>query len=397
MTVTLVLARILFWISLSGILYTYFVYPALLFALYVGAQTCRDLRFLVSRHNRRISPMAGVEVPSVTLIIPAYNEEQHLAEKLANLKRMEYPQEKIQIIFVSDGSNDRTNSMLEAVSDPKINVILSPERRGKASALNCAVRSANHDILVFSDASTLLAEDALHKLVRHFRLASVGAVCGSVRFHATAESEQTEGVYWRYETMLRLMEARLGSTLTASGALYALRREAYTPLAPETVVDDFVTVMNARKMGFSIVYDPEVVAFDFAPANVSGEFKRRVRLARGSFCCLKFLLRVPLPAFTRFAFVSHKLLRWLVPIMLIILLISNFFLIGAHDDWYAGMAALQLGLYIWAAIGFLCREHMRSVPFAQLGYFFLAMNLAFLVGLFRALLDPPQTAWERIS
>ena len=397
MTTTFMIARFLFWTSLLAVTYTYFIYPALLFLLYVVAQVCRDVRFLVGRSDRRVTALTLPNVPGISFIIAAYNEEEHLALKLANLGQILYPSDKTQIIFVSDGSTDRTNSLLQTVSDPRVEVILLPEHQGKASALNCAVRRARHEILVFSDASTLLAEDAPQKLVRHFCSPSVGGVCGAIRFHATAESQQTEGVYWRYENMLRLMEARLGSTLTASGALYALRRNAYVPLTPETVLDDFVTIMNARKMDFSIVYDPEAVGFDFAANSVSGEFTRRVRLARGSFISLKFFLKVHLPWFTRFAFVSHKLLRWLVPVMLLIALGSNFLLISSGNPWYAGIAALQLGLYAWAAAGFLFRENLRGIPFAQLGYFLLAMNAALLVGLFRALSRRQQTAWQRVS
>lgn len=397
MTTVDALARVLFWIGLSGILYTYFIYPALLFSFYVITQVCRDLRFLLGWHNRRALPLAPAEAPGVTLVIPAHNEEEHLAEKIANLERIEYPRDKIQIVFVSDGSSDRTNSLLHAISDPRIEAIFLPERQGKASALNLAVDRARHQILVFSDASTLLAEDALTKLVRHFRNPDVGGVCGALRFFATAESQQTEGVYWRYESVLRLMEARLGSTLTASGALYALRRDAYVPLAADTVLDDFVAVMNARSMGFSIVYDPEAVGFDFAPSNIAGEFTRRVRLARGSFGSLGFFLRVRLPWFTRFAFVSHKLLRWLVAPMLLMVLGSNLMLVSNHHPWYIGVAVVQLGLYAWAAIGFLFRERLRGMRFAQLGYFLLAMNLAFLVGLFRSLSRSPQTAWQRVN
>lgn len=389
--------RLLFWVSLSGLLYTYFVYPIILLLVYLVVQSYRDLKFLTGRHDRRVLPPTITEAPAVTLIIPAHNEEEHLAEKIANLERIAYTRDKVEIIFVSDGSTDRTNEILKGISDSRVNVILLPERRGKASALNCAVSCAKHDILIFSDASTLFAENTIHELVRHFRSDSVGAVCGSLRFQAGPESEQTEGVYWHYESMLRLMEGRLGSTLTASGALYALRRRAYVPLAPDTVLDDFVTIMNARKLGLSIVYDPEAVGVDFPPTGVSGEFKRRVRLAWGSFCSLKFFLQVPLPWLTRFAFISHKLLRWLVPVMLLLLLSSNIVLLGSYSPSYAAIAAMQLGLYVWALVGFVFRKQVRRIPFAQLGYFLLAMNLALLLGLLRALTGRQQTTWEHAS
>ena len=134
-------------------------------------------------------------------------------------------------------------------------------------------------------------------LVRHFLNPDLGAACGTLRFEATTASRQTEGIYWRYESILRLMESRLGATLTSSGAFYALRREAWVPLPKETILDDFIVSVNVRKQGYGVVYDPEAVAFDFAPSTVQGEFSRRVRIAMGSFASLNELVRAPLPGF----------------------------------------------------------------------------------------------------
>jgi len=387
--------EIVFWFSLALVGYTYLAYPVVLFFCYCLAQLRSDWQYLFDRQNRRVLALEESEVPSVSLLIPAFNEEARLLQKISNLREMDYPPEKVQIVFVSDGSTDGTNEFLKGVGDPNIEAIFLSCRSGKAAALNQAVLHARHEILAFSDASTLFASDTLRKLSRHFSDGRVGAVCGALRFQASAESQQTEGVYWKYESMIRLMETRLGATLTASGAAYALRRSAYIPLAPGTVLDDFVIPMNARKAGYRVLYDPEAIATDYAPESIKGEFTRRVRLATGSFASLMFLLRVPMGAFGRFAFVSHKLLRWILPLILCSLLISNIALL--RYSGYVLFGVMQLIFYMWAGFGFLFRERIRNVRFALLAYFLLVMNVAFLVGMFRCLTKREEGVWQRVQ
>ncbi|MGH9680569.1 MAG: glycosyltransferase family 2 protein [Candidatus Acidiferrales bacterium] len=387
--------QVLFWLSLGLVVYTYFLYPVVLFVVYSLAQLASDARYLLHRQDRRVPPLREDAIPEISFLIPAHNEREHILQKVANLREMDYPPQKLQIVFVSDGSTDETNEILKGLPDLNIEVVVLPHQSGKASALNQAALRARHDILVFSDASTLFASDALRKLSRHFADARVGAVCGALRFHASAESQQTEGIYWKYESMIRLMEGRLGATMTASGAIYALRRKAYLPLNPSTVLDDFVIPMNARKAGYRVLYDPEATATDYAPESVKGEFARRVRLASGSFRSLIFLLRVPMGGFGRFAFISHKLLRWILPLLLCTLLIGNVALL--RQPLYFVFGALQLCFYLWAGFGYVFHERMRGVKFALLAYFVLAMNFAFLLGLFRSLTGHEEATWQRIS
>jgi cellulose synthase/poly-beta-1,6-N-acetylglucosamine synthase-like glycosyltransferase len=385
----------LFWVSVSMVLYAYFLYPALLFLCYAVAQLHSDLRYLLMRGDRRTPSLGAEGLPSVSFLIPVYNEERHLTNKLGNLRQVNYPRDKLQVLFVSDGSTDRTNEILQSVTDANIETYMLPTRTGKATALNHAATRARHDILVFSDGSTLFAPDSVQRLVRHFVDGSVGAVCGALRFQGSLESRQTEGVYWRYESMLRLMEARLGATLTASGAIYAVRREAYVPLAADTVLDDFVVPMNVRKIGYQVLYDPEAMATDVAASTVAGEFTRRVRLAVGSFRAFRDLARVPLDRATRLAFYSHKVLRWIVPWFLIVLLASSASL--SVYPFYKTFFLLQLAFYLWAVLGFLLREQVRRFRFGLLGYFLCAMNLAFLVGFVRFLLSRKDVIWQRIE
>jgi cellulose synthase/poly-beta-1,6-N-acetylglucosamine synthase-like glycosyltransferase len=387
-------AAYIFWISLFLVFYTYLFYPVILFCAYTAVQLKRDIDYLTGRRNRRARGQSDDDLPPVTMIVPVYNEEEHLEEKIANVRQTDYPADKLQVIFVSDGSTDRSDSILETLKEPNVRVIYKA-RGGKPTALNVGVEQAINPILIMSDGSTLFEPDAIRMLVRHFDQPEVGAVCGSLKFAANAESQQTEGFYWKYESMLRLMESRLGATLTASGAIYALRREAWIPLSPDTVLDDFVTPINARNQGFDVLYDPEAIALDFAPSSVKGEFARRVRIAMGSFRGLGTFLTARLSTFTRFAFLSHKLMRWTVPQFLLLVIFSNLFLLGTR--FYLVIFGLQAAFYFWAALGYLFQKQLKKIRFALVGYFLLAMNLAFLVGLFRFLTTKKGATWQRVS
>lgn len=388
-------AKGLFWVSLSLVLYTYFFYPVLLFGVYSLSQMKRDWRYLVRRVERRAKPLEESQLPHVSLVVAAYNEELVLPAKLRNCGELDYPAGKLELIFVSDGSVDRTNQILAEITDENTRTAVLSERSGKASAINHGAGLAHSDILIFSDAATLFAPNAVRKLVRHFSNPSVGVVCGALQFQATEESRQTEGVYWGYESMLRLMEGRLGATLTASGAIYAIRRNCFSELPKDTILEDLVIPMHARRKGYTVVYDPEAVAIDFAASSVAGEFTRRVRLAVGSFRALKDLLPLPLEGFAYLAFVSHKLLRWAVPFLLISMILGNCF--SLSSSFYRASLLAQVAFYLWAAAGYFFASQARQIRFGQLGYFWLAMNIAFLVGFWRFVFSPRGAAWQRVK
>jgi len=384
-----------FWICVLLVIYVYFLYPAVLCALYLASQIKRDLKYLAARRERRSRPASRGELPALSLVIAAHNEEEHLPAKLENLATLSYPSEKLEIILVSDGSTDATNAILRAASVPNLRTIFIDERGGKANALNRGVGEAKNGILVFSDAATLFEKDALLNLARHFVDASVGVVCGALRFIASAESKATEGLYWKYESALRFMEGRIGATLTASGALYAMRTECFRALDSNTLIDDLVLPMQARKLGYQVVYDPEVGGTEFAANSVRGEFTRRVRIAIGSFRALAELSRIPLAPLTLLAFVSHKLLRWLVPFCFIGMLCSSFLLLSS--TFFRWLLAAQVLFYMWAAIGFMFHKRIPHMRYALLGYFLVAMNAAFLVGFLRYLLGNYRSTWQRAT
>jgi len=388
-------AQWLFWVCLLLVLYSYFLYPVILFAAYSLSQIRRDWRFLTSRRDRRAPSPEETQLPGVSLVIAAYNEEDYLPGKIDNARQLDYPANKLELIFVSDGSTDCTNQILASLEEQNFRTLLLPRREGKANAINRGTALAECGVLIFSDAATLFSPDAIKKLVRHFSDPSVGVVCGALQFHATEASRQTEGVYWKYESMLRLMEGRLGATLTASGAIYAVRRVCFRELAKDTILEDLMIPMHARKAGFRVVYDPEAIAVDFAATSVAGEFTRRVRLAVGSFRALGDLIRTPLKGFALLAFVSHKLLRWIVPFLLIGILTSSCLLLSS--SFYRAVLVIQVLLYLWAAIGYLFEHQATKVRFGLLGYFWLAMNLAFLVGFWRFLFSHRDSTWQKAN
>jgi cellulose synthase/poly-beta-1,6-N-acetylglucosamine synthase-like glycosyltransferase len=376
---------LIFWACFFLVAYTYALYPAVLFL--VSSAT---------RLSRRGAVGAGAPpLPAVSMVIPAHNEERHLPAKLANLAALDYPRDRLEVLFVSDGSTDATNKILgRAAEAGKLTLLALPARGGKSNALNQAVPRARHDILVFSDAATLFAPDAVSKMVRHFEDPRVGVVCGALQFQASTESRQTEGLYWRYESLLRRMESRIGVTLTASGAIYALRRACFVPLAADTLVEDLVVPMTARRLGFRVLYDPEARGTDFAAATVAGEFSRRVRIATGSFRALGGLLRGPLDPVTAFAFVSHKLLRWTLPFLLIGMLVTSAAML--HSLLYRALFVLQMLFYGWGLAGYLLRPRIQDIRYALVPYYLLAMHLAFLVGFVRYLSGRREIEWGQV-
>jgi cellulose synthase/poly-beta-1,6-N-acetylglucosamine synthase-like glycosyltransferase len=389
----MVAAELTLWASLFAIVYTYALYPCVLFVAYAVSQARTDFRYLVSRGDRRRRALPREDLPGVTLVIPVFNEACHLAAKVQNVRELDYPRDRLQIIFVSDGSTDRSDDLLLKVDDANVDVFCLAEHRGKANALNVGVRHARHGIIIFSDAATLFMTDAVRQLVRHFADPAVGVVCGALKFRGGRDFQYTEGTYWRYESMLRLMEARLGATLTASGAIYALRRACYRPLHADDLIDDFVIPMNARRLGFKVLYDPEAEAVDFAGQGVEDEFGRRVRLAVGSFRALKEFCTIRLTPLTLLAFVSHKVMRWVLPFFFIAALVSNVVVAG-HTSYGLPLLGAQVVFYLWAAGGLVLGNRLRRVRYGLFAYFLVAMHMAFLLGFLRTVAGRSEVTWR---
>lgn len=385
----------IFWICLSTVVYAYVAFPLTLWGICRAAKLFQSEKRAANKTGQ-LQANASDDWPRVSLLVAAFNEEKHLPAKLQNLREIDYPSEKIECIVVSDGSTDGTERILAKAMHSGLKWLHLPIRQGKPTALNLAAASACGEIFIFSDASTTLAPDAVRRLVGHFADARVGVVCGSLQFLRTEESAATEGIYWKYETALRRMEAQIGATLTASGALYAVRRSSFQPLARGVILDDFLIPMTARRLGYRVEYEPQARAKEVAAGSVRGEFMRRVRLAAGSFQSLGALTRGALAGPAVFwSFLSHKVLRWLAPVFLIGLFVASFAL--RDMPFYKLLLALQTLFFFWALVGWAYRRQLRSVRFALVAYFLMAMNVAFLLGLARSLTGRQAVTWTRTS
>jgi cellulose synthase/poly-beta-1,6-N-acetylglucosamine synthase-like glycosyltransferase len=369
--------RPLFWISAFLVCYPYIVFPLLL----------AGLRRLVPRPVRK----APVE-PSVSLLIAAYNEAAVIAAKVENSLALDYPAERLEIVVASDGSTDATSSIVEKYLDrPRLRLVAFPVNRGKLAAVNDVVPQLRGDIIVFSDASSMLAPGSIRALASNFADPSVGAVSGAylVRNPARSALGLQEDFYWRFETSLKTAEAELSSTLGAHGALYAIRRDLY-PFPERTVVnDDFIIPLRIVARGFRAVYEPGAVAIE--EAHEMEGFRRRVRIMSGNVQQLGELRRLmsPLRPFPLFFFFSHKLMRLVVPWAMIICLATNLMLLD--QTLYRLLFAVQVVFYVLAAAGaaFALRPRLLRLP-----YYFSMVNAALLVAVFEKAVRRRPVAWR---
>jgi cellulose synthase/poly-beta-1,6-N-acetylglucosamine synthase-like glycosyltransferase len=382
--------EIIFWVAVLLILYTYAIYPVALFAAAAGVQTWRDLRYALGRGERRVQ--ASV-MPPVSIVIPAYNEERVIEAKLRNALSLDYPADKLEVIVVSDGSTDRTNEIVRQAGQG-VKLIVQPTRGGKPAALNRGIAEATGEIVVITDANTLFDPAAVRYLVRHFADGCVGVVLGDL--HCTAsEGYESEQRYWDYERALKFLESRIGAVLGGQGGIYAIRRACYRPIPAETWVDDFVIGMHIRDAGYQIVYDTQAVAFEETTTSVEAEFVRKARIAAGNFQALASTWRLlnPLRGTIAFSFWSHKVLRWLAPFFMIAVFIANIFLL--HHRFYQVTFSLQVLLYGLGVLGRFVSKRPGLLKIFALPYYFLFMNAALVVGLFRCVTSRQRATWQR--
>jgi cellulose synthase/poly-beta-1,6-N-acetylglucosamine synthase-like glycosyltransferase len=379
--------EILLWSSVGAIVYGYLLYPVVL--------------WLLSRAFGRLlttGRSSDGTLPSVSLLIAAYNEEATIRERVENAFSLDYPADRLEIVVASDGSSDLTAAAVHCFSDPRVRLIDYPVRRGKAAVLNAAFQELTGDIVVLSDANTLTDTAAMKNLVRWFARPEIGVVCGRLVLTDPTTGRNVDSLYWRYETFLKTCESRLGALLGANGAIYAIRRELFTGIRRNTLIDDFVIPLITRlRTGCAIVYDAEAIAYEETPAEIGAEFARRARIGAGGFQSLSVLWKLldPRQGWIAFTFLSHKLLRWLCPFFLIAALSANLFLLSYGV--YQALFALQLALYLFAAIGTRSTSPSVISKCLRLTTLFAGMNLALLVGFWRWLTTEPQGVWNRTA
>jgi cellulose synthase/poly-beta-1,6-N-acetylglucosamine synthase-like glycosyltransferase len=387
-----------FWIIAFALVHTYVIYALL-------------LRYIVRKnaiHPKLDSNQTPKQWPKVSVIISAYNEADVIQSKIENLAALRYPLGSCEILFGSDGSKDTTVQELKKAQEihPDLNLKIFPfeNNRGKAAVLNDLARNATGEILVLSDCNTMMSPTAIEELIRPLiHDPQIGCVNGRLILMDSGNTVLGggESLYWQLETDIKSFEGRLGKLLGLNGALYAIRKELFPTLPVEKrLTDDFFVSVHVLKKGFKGCFAPLALGFETTSEEEFGEFKRKVRIGEANFNYLWSILPLlnPLRPSLAFIFISHKLLRWISPQLLIVLFLLNALLIVQNPILYTPLFCLQIFFYGIPLLGYLNPKWIRF-PGASVLYYFVSMNLALLIGWWRAwfVRKPRGGGWERIG
>jgi biofilm PGA synthesis N-glycosyltransferase PgaC len=382
---------IIFWISIILVVYTYVGYGFLLFLL-VKIKKVFIKPFLFK---------SGTLLPSVTVLVAAYNEEDLIVEKINNTLELNYPEDKIQIIFITDGSTDQTADKIRGFD--AVTLLHQDLRAGKMAAIKRAIPYIQGEITVFTDANTFLNKDAILELVKHYQNVKVGAVAGEKRIlvEETADASSAgEGFYWKYESLLKKWDYALYSNVGAAGELFSIRTALYEPVESDTIIDDHMIAMRIAEKGYIIAYEPGAYAMETASADVREELKRKIRIAAGGIQSVLRLKKAAnpfyYPVFT-FQYISHRVLRWTITPFLLILV----FFLNAVIAWKTGLLTyqvlfiLQVFFYILSITGLYFERRNIRIKALFIPYYFCIMNYAVLAGINRYYKKNQSAAWEK--
>lgn len=383
--------EILFWLSLFIVFYTFLGYGIVLYML---------VRIRRLFKGKRLAPGLEQDFPTLTLVIAAYNEESIIEEKIADTLGLSYPEGKLKLVFVTDGSSDRTPDLVARY--PQIKLMHTPVRSGKILAMHRAMDEVDTEVVVFTDANTFLNKDALLLIARHYADASVGAVSGEKRVMQDALSDATagEGFYWKYESTLKRWDSELYSVVGAAGELFSVRRSLYRSVEPDTILDDFMISMQIAEKGYRIVYEPDAYASELSSENIKEELKRKVRIAAGgiqSILRLKKLMNPFHDPLLSFQYISHRVLRWTVtPFLMILALVLNIIIVSRSGGAiYQLILVGQVAFYLLAFAGWVLESQKIKVKALFVPYYFCMMNYAVLAGIRRYFKGSQSAAWEK--
>ncbi|WP_158827169.1 glycosyltransferase family 2 protein [Mucilaginibacter lacusdianchii] len=384
--------EIVLWLSLFIVFYAFFGYGILLFII---IKIKRLLR------GKPVLPVVDADnLPTCTLVVAAFNEESFMAEKISNTLALNYPPGKLQFVFITDGSTDRTPDIIARY--PQIKLMHSPERRGKIAAVHRAMTAVTSEVVVFTDANTYLNKDALMLICRHYADPKVGAVAGEKRVQVdeTADATAGEGFYWKYESKLKTWDSELYSVVGAAGELFSIRKSLYRPVPPNTILDDFMISLLVAKDGYRVLYEPEAYATETSSENVKEELKRKIRIAAGgiqSIIWLKALLNIFKYPVLSFQYISHRVLRWTVtPFLMILALILNAVIVAAGGGMLYHLLLIgQVIFYLASLAGWLLERREVKVKLLFIPYYFCMMNYAVVRGIFRYAAGRQSAVWEK--
>lgn len=379
----------LFWIGLSVIFYTYIGYGLVIFIL-----------SKLKVQHKTFNHVQDKDLPEVTILVAAYNEEQCIEDKIVNTLNLDYPKDKLSIFFVTDGSTDNTPDIVTKFH--AVNLFHEFQRKGKIDAVNRVMKHVKTPIVIFSDANTLLNKLAVKKMVSHYRNEQVGGVAGEKRIYKNAEDNASgsgEGFYWKYESFLKKKDAEVYSIVGAAGELFSIRTALYEEPPENMIIEDFYLSLRICAKGYRFMYEPGAYALETASASVKEEWKRKVRICAGGFQAMSKLSPLLNPfryGILSFQYISHRVLRWtLTPLFLPILLLSNMWLAATGSWLYALLLLGQAGFYFLAALGYLFREKKISIKGFFIPYYFTVMNLSVYAGFIRYVKGKQSVLWEK--
>lgn len=387
--------EILFWCLIIIVVYTYLGYGLLLYLLILIKRVFTKKTAKIGRNFQ----------PEVTFIVAAYNEERWITEKIRNSISQQYPKDKVRYVFITDGSDDGTPEIVHNFQAPegiRIDLYHQPERKGKIAAVNRVLPLITSPIIIFTDANTQLNPEAVANIVRHYEDPAIGAVAGEKRISLGQKNEASgagEGIYWKYESLLKKWDAELYSVVGAAGELFSVRTSLHDFIPPDTICEDFYTTLKVAMKGYKVAYEPEAFAVEGHSASVSEELKRKIRIAAGGLQALVRLSPLLNPfqyGVLSFQYVSHRVLRWtLAPLALPLILLLNIYLAVFQHSFYLFILFLQLFFYTMALIGYIFeKKKIKFKPFF-IPYYFCMMNYAVYRGFFRFLSGKQTVLWEK--
>lgn len=393
----MIIVEILFWLVFFILFYTYFGYLLLMIVLTQIPFFKYKLKMPEGFGRVLLNPKIGGFLsfedkksqtrfePKVSMIIACYNEEDYIEAKLKNCNELDYPEDKIEFIFITDGSDDSTNQKLMKHLRSNLNFYYEKERKGKLSALKRGVKYAKNDILVFSDANSIYNRDAIKNLVRHFIHDKVGCVAGEKRVLSTnSKGIEGESLYWRYESLLKNLDSELFSVVGAAGEIFAIRKNLFLEIPHDAIIEDFILSVKIAELGYRVVYEPSSYSIETPPKTLKDEFIRRLRICRGGIQSIKYfkdLLKFKKSKILSFQFISHRILRWTIaPISFVLILILNVILFH-FKVFYEYFFYCQLFFYVIALIGFLLDMLKIKIGFIKVISSFALMNFSAIVAI----------------
>ncbi|WP_027450502.1 glycosyltransferase family 2 protein [Xylanibacter brevis] len=387
--------KLIFWILLALVIYTYVGYGALLFVI------LKIKRLMGFRNTEPSLPSDEQLLPHVTLMICAYNEQDIIEEKMENIARLNYPQNKLTVMWVIDGSTDSSFEKLQ--NYPNVKVVFRPERLGKAAAIKHGLDHNDAEYVIFTDANTMLNADAIREVVRQFMKDNVSCVSGEKRVASRQYGQvasEGEGLYWKYESTLKRWDSELYSAMGAAGELFAIKMSDYHEAPSNALLDDFMISMLMVKDGHRIAYTHQAYAMEYGSADMNEESKRKRRIAAGglqSIWWLRSLMNPFAHPKVAFQFISHRVLRWsLTPVAMMLLIPISIMLTAYRAGLiYDLLAAAQLAFYTAAFFGWWLAQKGRKHRLLYTPYYFLFMNLNVFKGIFYLIGHNKSGTWEK--